>query len=228
VSLTTFSQLPAFFLLGALVGLGFMEVWSRGPAVWARTALSLMAGAGLGAALSGGVAYLSTDVGPPQILRAACAAWGGLWVLCSLVSLWRTNLIIGRSVDRFFLGLLVCLGVSVGVAYVCLLGVEAIVGPAWIYGAVPVLAAALYRLALLLMFLRANPVTQDAASHAIERRLSHGIAAAAGAAGVVTFDPFFRRRTQRPGGVRAFIAQIRPAKSPPRTKSPPRRGAAPQ
>lgn len=160
----------AVTLVGLAVGAMMLHLRARGAQMWARTPFMLL----LMAAATGGVAYLigrfSTDYGADVLFRVLLGAWGGGWFMFSVITLWRNNLVIGRSLDRMFAFLGISLLASYGFVEFMVRGVEAR-GVEWAYLAVPIIAGALYRLGLVILFLRLQDEDREALGRHVDRGL---------------------------------------------------------
>lgn len=147
-------QFSGFYAaVGFLTGLVLLNVRGRGILAWARHPAMLLAVPGTAAVIGYLVAKISPDYGTRVVIQATLAAWAWSWAFFGLIALWRNNVVAGSVLDRYFVLGLGAVSVALGFVYYMVRGVE---HPAanWAYAAVPSLSGALYRLFLVVAYLR--------------------------------------------------------------------------
>jgi len=208
--------------LGAIVGLIWVDVRARGLDRWARRAAPAVATVLAAAAVAYGIAVTAPDYGLPALLRAVAAGWATAWVIFALLALWRGDWIIGRVLDHMGLALVTACAISLG--FIALMVSRAHApGDDWAYVAAVPMVGALYRLLLLLQYVRLPLDAQEIAGRRIERGLRGDSMASLGAAPRqgerLLFDPFKRRQRGTAGLPRERWWQVwRPAAPAPRAK----------
>lgn len=161
---------PFYAAIGFVAGFVLLNLRGQGTQAWARHPLMILAIPGTSAAIAFVIARISPSYGSPVVMQTLLGSWAWAWGLFGLIALWRNNVVVGLMLDRFFIYAGIAVALGTGFVYYMVRGVDH-PNVNWAYVAVPSLAGAIYRLLLVVAYLRAPVTEREALGTRLERGL---------------------------------------------------------